>query len=130
MTTATTTTANAASTESSWTDKLPSMPTLPEWSTRGYTPAEGRQAIGASTAAASCALTGDPMLGAAFALTGALASAEGRTPEALLGAAAAVAAAYAFGPLAGAGVTIASLVANRAIIAITTPKLEAEDVVV
>lgn len=57
-------------------------------------------------------------------------SPESRSTEALIGAGAAVAAAYAFGPLAGAGVTIASLVANRAIIAITTPTMTAEDVVV
>lgn len=126
MTNATTTTANA-STESSWTSHLP---TLPEWSTRGYTAAEGRQAVGASSAAASIALTGDPVLGAAFALTGALLSPEARTSEALLGAAAATAAAFAFGPLAGAGVTVASLIANRAIIAVTTPVMTAEDVVV
>lgn len=129
MTNVTTTTANA-STESSWTDKLPTMPTLPEWATRGYTPSEGRQAIGASTAAASCAIVGDPTLGAAMALTGALLSPDARSPEALLGAAAAVAAAYAFGPLGGAAVTIGSLVANRCIIAITTEKLADEDVVV
>lgn len=114
----------------SWTDHLPSIPQLPEWARRGYTEAEGRQALGASSAAASIALTGDPILGAAFALTGALMSPESRSTEALIGAGAAVAAAYAFGPLAGAGVTIASLVANRAIIAITTPTMTAEDVVV
>lgn len=115
---------------STWTSHLPTMPSLPEWSTRGYTPAEGRQAVAASSTAASIALVGDPVLGAAMVLTGALISPDMRTPEALIGAAASIAASVAFGPIAGAGVTLAGIVANRCIVAITTPKLEAEDVVV